>query len=340
LKMEPFSDSPKRQRLAWFRRHPRLTGVGLSVVLLLVVCAGTFLWIVLPVGSHHVAETTAMPVAYDEDRFFVEPVTASGARLRLLADTGGGLFLTAAAVARCGLATSWSIGRGTVARLDPLRPDASIPEPVGSAKWIPVWEQEGDGMLGQRWFAGGIWTFDYPRKSLLLSSAPFRPTSEQTAHRVPLGFPTFSGLRSGNHPRLTVTIDGLAVESLFDTGATVRLTTEALKSIGDGHPRERATSFVAARLFDRWHKDHPDWHLIENAEEKTHLAIIEVPRIQVAGFEVGPAWFTRRPDGAHQWMSTFMDRPIVASIGGSVLRNFRVTVDYPGAVAYFERPTK
>ena len=139
---------------------------------------------------------------------------------------------------------------------------------------------------------------------------------------------------------MTVMIDGRTVESLFDTGATVRLTTDALKSIGDGRPRERATSFVAASLFDRWHKDHPDWHFIENAEEKTQLAILEVPRIQVAGFQVGPAWFTRRPDSAHQWMSTFMDRPIVASIGGSVLSNFRVTVDYPAAVAYFERPTR
>jgi len=337
--MEPFSDRPPSQRLAWFRRHPRWTGVGLTAVVLLAVCAGTFLWIVLPFGSHHLAKTTALPVAYDEDRFFVEPVTAGGAKLRLLTDTGGGLFLTTAAVKRCGLATSWSIGRGTVARLEPLRPDAWIPEPVGSASWISVWDQEGDGMLGQRWFAGGVWTFDYPRKMLLVSSSPFRPTSEQMAHRVPLGFPTFCGLRSGNHPRFTVTIDGLAVESLFDTGATVWLTTEALKSIGDGRPRERATSFVAASLFDRWHKDHPDWHVIENAEEKTKLAIIEVPRMQVAGFEIGPSWFTRRPDSAHRWMSTFMDRPIVASIGGSVLRNFRVTVDYPAAVAYFERST-
>jgi hypothetical protein len=340
LKMEHVSDRPKSQRLAWFRRHPRWTGFGLSVVLLLVVCAGAFLWIVVPFGSHYVAETTAMPVAYDEDRFFVKPVTTRGARLSLLTDTGGGLFLTAAAVERCGLATSWSIGRATVARLDPLRPDAWIPEPVGSAKWIPVWDQEGDGMLGQRWFAGGIWTFDYPRKKLLLSSVPFHPSSEQAAHRVSLGFPTFCGLRSGNHPRFSVTIDGQTVESLFDTGATVRLTTEALKRIGDGRSNERATSFAAASHFDCWHRNHPEWPFIENAEEKTQLAIIEVPRIQVAGFEVGPAWFTRRPDSAHQWMSTFMDRPIVASIGGSVLRNFRVTVDYPGAAAYFERPAK
>ena len=192
-------------------------------------------------------------------------------------------------------------------------------------------------MLGQRWFAGGVWTFDYPGHKLLLSNSPFQPNEQQAAHRIPLGFPTWLGIRTGNHPRFAVTIDGQAVESLFDTGATIRLTMEALTHLGDGRPSERATSFVAASLFDRWHKVHPQWRLFEQAEQGTGLPIIEVPAIHVAGFEVGPAWFTRRPDSNHQWMSSFMDQPIVASIGGNVLRHFVVSVDYPRAVAYFER---
>jgi hypothetical protein len=265
---------------------------------------------------------------------------AEGAKLRLLADTGGGLFVTQTAAERCGLVTSWSIGRGRVVRLHPLRSDAWIPEPVGAECWIPVKATEGDGMLGQRWFAGGIWTFDYPQKKLILNPAPYRPSAHQLAHRLDLGFPTFLGIRSGNHPRFVVTIDGQKVESLLDTGATLRLTEAAAKQIADGHARERATSFVAAKVFDRWRKNHPNWRVVEKAEENTSLAIIEVPMIQVAGFEVGPAWFTRRPDAAHQWMSTFMDQPIVASIGGNVLRHFRVTIDYPAANAYFEREAK
>jgi hypothetical protein len=133
-----------------------------------------------------------------------------------------------------------------------------------------------------------------------------------------------------------VRIDGQAVDSLFDTGATVRLTSEAIKSIGDNRPSERATSFVAAHLFDRWRRDHPGWRVIDEAEQDSKLPIIEAPIIEVAGFKVGPAWFTRRPDANYQWMSSFTDQPILASIGGNVLKSFRVTVDYPAGVAYFE----
>jgi hypothetical protein len=330
------AEGPRPRRVAWFRRHPRWAAFGVATIALVVAGVGTFLWIALPIGSHQVPKTTAMPSTYDEDRFFVEPVMANGAKLRLLTDTGGGMFLTRGAVERCRIKTSWSIGRGDVTRLNDLRADAWIPEPVGAQRWIPVQEQEGDGMLGQRWFAGGVWTFDYPRKTLLLSNSPFYPTIEQASHSAALGFPTWLGIRSGNHPRFVVTIDGQRVDSLFDTGATVRLTENALKVIGDHRPSERATSFVAASQFDRWRRDNPNWRVVEEAEQTSKRAIIEVPIIEVAGFKVGPAWFTRRPDANYEWMSSYMDQPIVASIGGNVLRNFRVTLDYPSAVAYFE----
>jgi hypothetical protein len=35
-----------------------------------------------------------------------------------------------------------------------------------------------------------------------------------------------------------------------------------------------------------------------------------------------------------------MDKPISASIGGNFFRHFRVTLDYPRAVAYFEKPAE
>ena len=102
-----------------------------------------------------------------------------------LTDTGGGLFLTPVAVKRCGLATSWSIGRGSVGT--PGAPAIRcLDSRAGRIREVdPVWDQEGDGMLGQRWFAGGIWTFDYPRKTLLLSPRRFipRPNSRRTAFR-------------------------------------------------------------------------------------------------------------------------------------------------------------
>ena len=65
--------------------------------------------------------------------------------------------------------------------------------------------------------------------------------------------------------------------------------------------------------------------------------MIEVPKIEVAGFEVGPVWFSARPDRAYEWMSGMMEKSIVGALGGSGLRYFRITIDYPNAVAVFER---
>lgn len=49
-------------------------------------------------------------------------------------------------------------------------------------------------------------------------------------------------------------------------------------------------------------------------------------------------WFTRRADqNFHRYMSQFMDKQIEGALGGSALHYFRVTVDYPRAVAIFEK---
>lgn len=67
--------------------------------------------------------------------------------------------------------------------------------------------------------------------------------------------------------------------------------------------------------------------------------IIEVPSVELAGRRIGPVWFEKRKAGVFgDWMSRMMDRPIVGAPGGNALGFFRVTVDYPSAVAIFERP--
>ena len=54
---------------------------------------------------------------------------------------------------------------------------------------------------------------------------------------------------------------------------------------------------------------------------------------------VGPVWFTRRPDpNFHQFASFWTDKQVEGALGGSALKYFRVTLDYPNAVAVFERP--
>jgi hypothetical protein len=50
--------------------------------------------------------------------------------------------------------------------------------------------------------------------------------------------------------------------------------------------------------------------------------MIEVPEVQVAGLRAGPVWFTRRANANYTWMSSFMDKPIVASVGGNFWHPF------------------
>jgi hypothetical protein len=182
-----------------------------------------------------------------------------------------------------------------------------------------------------------VWTFDYPEHDLILHHQPFSPSPAEAAHALTLGFLHEWGICTGHHPRFTIRVDGQPIEALLDTGATVRLTPEAMQVVGEPGASERATSFISTRLFDRWHESHPDWRVIKKGCEMSHEDLIEVPEVEVAGQHTGPLWFTRRGDGSYAWISSFTDAPISASIGGNCFRHFRLTIDYPGAVAYLER---
>lgn len=291
-----------------------------------------------------------MPAEMVADRFFVEPVTADGDTLRFYTDTGGGLFVYADIVEREGLAVDTLASGGDtlrVARLGDLDEEAWIPSPTsGWGPGLPILERDPDrpsmggedGMLGQAWFADRVWTLDYPAGRLVLH--PEGAALPAGADTAPLGFLTDSlGNRPIAFPRIQAVVEGDTLDFLFDTGATAHLTETGAAGLGDGGPATRATSFVTTEVFDRWRVAHPDWRVIENADRTVDsMAMIEVPGIQIAGHVVGPVWFTQRPDRAfHEYMAQWMDRPTDGALGGNALRFFRVTVDYPGAVAAFER---
>jgi hypothetical protein len=194
-------------------------------------------------------------------------------------------------------------------------------------------------MLGQQWFAGRTWTFDYPKKQLLWRAAGDLPKGD-AKHEVKLFFKTDAmGKREINFARIPVEVDGEIIDFLFDTGATNVLPDEVLKLIGDGRPAERATSFLTKSQFEKWKQKHPEWRALENIKTMTGAAMIEVPKIKIGGFEVGPVWFTVQADNAfHKYMAQWMDKPTEGAIGGSALHYLRVTVDWPNAVAVFEKP--
>jgi len=299
--------------------------------------------------AQSVGKPLALPTRYDEHRFYVEPVTLDGARLNFFTDTGGGLFIFSDLVERLKLPTTKIEENGqTIELVQPpkFKEGASIPTPLGSRESLFVlpssqrdsFSQDWSGMLGQKWFAERVWTFDYPNRRLMLRANGDLPKNKNE-HRVALGFQKNSaGKRTTNFPRIQVLIDGETLDLLFDTGASTELSKNALAALKDKRPATRATSFIAANIFEKWRKRHPEWRVIENAEKGSGEPIIEVPRVSIAGYSVGSIWFTRRSDkNFHEYMSQWMDKRIEGAIGGNALRHFRVSVDYPRAVAVFEK---
>ncbi len=115
-----------------------------------------------------------------------------------------------------------------------------------------------------------------------------RFAKNQARAQITLGFKTnTAGQRSTNFPRIPVMIDGDTLDLLFDTGVATDLTNTALQFLKDNRPAIRATSFITASVFERWRKAHPDWRVIENAENKTKSARIEVPEIKIGGYLTG-----------------------------------------------------
>lgn len=305
--------------------------------------------------QHSNEEPSELPAHFIGNRIFVRPVTLQGDTLDLYIDTGGGLFLTSDAVNRLNLPTKKVVvDDDTVTRtsLPKFIADASIPSipslpntPVPHAMQghLAVFSSEkspdfyGDGMLGQVWFAKRMWTFDYLNQKLLLRKSGELPT-RNGAHQVPIHFRTDSvGQHTGHWPRIQAVVNADTLNFLLDTGATLVLSDSARVALNDEKPQIRGTSYIIASVFDQWREQHSRWRVIENAELPTAQPIIKVPQVTITGYTVGPVWFTRRPDkNFTEYMSQFMDRQIVGALGGSLFQYFRMTINYPDELAYFE----
>jgi hypothetical protein len=316
----------------------------------LLRCAGVAL---LLSGAPALAQV--LPAQFEGDRVYLHASDGLGQQLRLYTDTGGGLFIKQDAVERLKLASEpltdplalREVGdRARTTRLPTFALAAFIPPPPADKGRLMVLPRElagrqlpgtsdDDGMLGQAWFDGRIWTWDYPGRVFKLERADWKPGAD--LQRIPLGFKTDAqGQRLAAFPRMQVGIDGKTYSLLLDTGAMTVLTPAALSSLKDDGPAERATSMIADSVFRAWRKAHPEWRVIEDAQAGMGSAMIEVPEVIIAGYKVGPVWFTHREDrNFHDFMSSFMDARVDGALGGNAFRHFVMTVDYPGAAAYF-----
>jgi hypothetical protein len=287
-----------------------------------------------------------LPAQFIAGRVYVDPIATYGKALHFYTDTGGGLFLTESAAKRLDLKPVIVAKHGGEADgpqqvlLPAFKPGSAIPLPDGGKiavmpqKVVSQQQFVGDGMLGEAWFGGHVWTWNYPARTFRMEGDGWKP--DPSASRIALGFPLENGTRSDNFARMTISVDGKPIDMLLDTGATTTLTPAALKVCADG-PAERATSFIVASQFQAWRTAHPGWRVIEKGEDRSNAAMIEVPGVEIAGALVGPVWFTSRPDSNfHDYMSGMMDKRVEGAAGGNVFDHFVMSIDYPGAAAYFK----
>jgi hypothetical protein len=75
--------------------------------------------------------------------------------------------------------------------------------------------------------------------------------------------------------------------------------------------------------------------VIEHGDGIAGGRLIEVPEVEIAGWRIGPVWFTERQDASFVGMSRYTDQPVTGAAGGNIFQHFRMTLDYPAGVAWF-----
>ncbi len=277
---------------------------------------------------------------HQSQTFYVD----SGGAMVIAASVANGLGLPSRPVTNPALARQLPMGTRLIT-INNWRPRI-VPPPahhpfftMTSLRQMRGWPRQADGILGQAWLGGHVWTWNYPARSFWLDPPGWSPPSTN-AHPLPIAFQQDATGPPTNHfIRISVTIDHQTIPLLLDTGAETDLSPAAAKTLHHPTPQLRAASMIMQRIFQRWHRAHPDWPVILNAQATTHAAMIRVPAIRLAGIDLGPVWFTERPNRNYaKIMSSMTAGPVEGSLGGNALAKTILTIDYPNAKAWIARP--
>jgi len=311
-------------------------------------CAATFA--IAEASDYNVSNDVVIPTVYESGHFYSTPVLDTGRAMRMLVDTGGGgtpsywinKFQADAISLTADDSCEMDGHKFFLAHLK-FKPRLGIPGFPGPCNGVVILssgdEERSNGQLVPLYFSHGVWTFDYPGTKVILRADGWTPPA--AAHKTELGFRTSPGGFVLGWPRIVLTVEGQELDMLLDTGATAHPTPEGLKASGISTTGGfGVTSYITKSIMDAWRVQHPDWVVIEHGDDlfpKRVFPIIRVPRLQIAGFVLGPVWFTERPDSNfHDMMASLMDRPPEGAVGANIFEHFQMTIDYPKRIAWFD----
>lgn len=308
------------------------TTVRVSIAACIALCvAGIFGCSTLPRGGGGPDQVT-VPMVIEGNRVFVDlsfrkpDGTMRIARFQV--DTGGGSFLLTEQLAR-DIGLSWgetTTEEGATLARTTSTPAASIKGfplqfdsdrvlvVVGRKNLLPaVSPGSAEGLLPGYVLAHYHVIFDYPNGTFTLA----RPN---TLKPVGAAQPMTVSTRQG-FPRTEIEIDGEPHGFLLDTGSSITI--------------------VSERLTREWRQRHKDWesHPGVFGEASTFggsvLETMFVPDARWAGYRLGRFAVVAQREGVFEnWMSQMMTAPIEGSLGGNVLHDYRLELDYPNQKLY------
>lgn len=277
-----------------------------------------------------------VPLLVEGNRPFVEVTfkksDGTPRSARFLVDSGGGSFLLTEPLAR-DLGLEWGKPEreeGQEFATVKVPPQAFVGEfqldlnpkrvvvMVGAENILPkVAPGHADGMFPGHLLAHYHVVFDYPRATFTLAR-----DGVLTPQGAALPMPVSE--RQG-YPRTEIEIDGVKHGFLIDTGASFTMVSEVLlKSLG---------------------AKHPDWPRHTGAfGEAATLGGMTLETMTVASARWGTrelvdVGVTSQREGTFErYMSDMMKEPIVGSLAGNVLKQFRIELDYPNEKVYVSAP--
>ncbi len=253
---------------------------------------------------------------------------------RFVVDSGGGAFLMTEKLANAiGLKASGPVMKAEGSEFAPANPpEVRLGGMRLDLKDARVLIQYGKDRFEERDAADGLFPghvleryhaiFDYPARKFTLA-APGSVKPRGTAVPSPVR-------RQNGFAHLELSIGGRAAGVLLDTGASFTM--------------------ISRTVMEEWSSaTTPPWPRLLGAVGPANMGarsdskalVARLPDLRVGGFVISHAGAVSRENGTYEKsMSTAVGAPIIGALGGNVLRQFRVEIDYAAGVTYFERSGK
>ena len=251
--------------------------------------------------------------------------------VRFIVDTGGGTFLVSQAVAdKVGFKASGPVQKQEGAEFAPFAPGrAQLGGMSLDLKGVraailvgnrPIYPGDpSEGVLPGQVLSRFDVVFDYPAERLTLAA---HGTLKHCGTKVPCEIEPSTGF-----PRIACTVAGKPYYFLLDTGGTYCMISGAVLAgwlkADPAIPHETGAAGPANMI---------------GAPMEVEALMLRIPGLEWAGYHVAGIGAVSRPVGVYEkWMSQMMAGPIVGSIGGNVLQDFRIEIDYAHQAAYVEK---